>query len=58
MVKSLKSSNIYNQDLAIGEASAQSAIALYERAEPKLQAARIQLIPLSAESLQHLIVRD
>jgi hypothetical protein len=31
------------------------AIALYERAEPKLQAARIQSILLAAESLQHLI---
>lgn len=46
MVRSLKSSNIYNQDLAI---------ALYERAKPKLQASLIQSIPLSAESLQHLI---
>ncbi len=46
MVKSLKSSNIYNQD---------TASALYERAKPKLQATRIQSIPLSAESLQHLI---
>jgi hypothetical protein len=39
-------SNAHNQD---------TAIALYERAESKLQAARIQSIPLSAESLQHLI---
>lgn len=39
-------SNAHNQD---------TAIALYERAEPKLQAARIQSIPLAAESLQHLI---
>ena len=39
-------SNAHNQD---------TALALYERAESKLQAARIQSIPLSAESLQHLI---
>ena len=39
-------SNAHNQD---------AAIALYERAEPKLQAARIQSIPLAAESIQHLI---
>jgi hypothetical protein len=39
-------SNAHNQD---------TAIALYERAEPKLQAARIQSIPLATESLQHLI---
>jgi hypothetical protein len=39
-------SNAHNQD---------TAIALYERAESKLQAARIRSIPLVSSSLQHLI---